>query len=202
MTNPAMTTSPQTQSLVNLGTYTTPLVHILIFSAASSVTVVTVASSTSGESITYTGTLATHPSRVHAGLPPESELRTPNCSHGDRAAPLAVDPDGRRKLPLARFAPDVKNIAALGFAFKVNQVDRAGGIDRGLRLNPAVGCAKQRDFTRVRPRRQGQPDPDEQRNRQCAGCGFWNRRLHGCEMCEDYRKFVVFGKKMLSEFSP
>ena len=62
-----------------------------------------------------------------------------------------VDPARFAKRVVPRFAPNVKNIAALRFAFEVDQMNNALGIDRGLRLNAAARCAKQADFCRVCP---------------------------------------------------
>jgi Phage tail protein len=51
-------TTTQTNALTNAGTYKTPLVVYLVFTAANTVTVVTLTNNTTGESLTYTGTIA------------------------------------------------------------------------------------------------------------------------------------------------
>lgn len=55
---PSMTTSGTVQSIVNPGTRKARAVFVLNFSAASSVTAVTVTNGTTGEAITYTGAAA------------------------------------------------------------------------------------------------------------------------------------------------
>lgn len=57
-TSLSITSSPTVQSVVNAGTYKAQPIVTLLFSAASSVTVVNIANTTKGESIQYSGSVA------------------------------------------------------------------------------------------------------------------------------------------------
>ena len=100
------------------------------------------------------------------------QVRAANRSRGNRAGGLAVDAEGRGKSLLARFAPDVKNIAAERFPFELNQVNNTLGIDGGLRLDAVVRRADQPDLGGVRQGGGNQRIPEERAARPSGESGL------------------------------
>ena len=85
----------------------------------------------------------TVPGDVDATILSDGELSATNGAHGHGGMWLGVNRQGFGKFVLPGFMADVKNVPGFRVAFEINEVDRAFGIGRGLRLDAVVGSAKE-----------------------------------------------------------
>src|SRR5215471_8528592 len=75
------------------------------------------------------------PGNVNPSVAPDGELTAADRSSREDARGLAVHANGRRERRLAWCPSHVIKIAARRVAGEINQVQRAGAIDDGLRLD-------------------------------------------------------------------